>query len=163
MKIELAKISELEKIEKIYADARAFMRRSGNLKQWANGEPKHETIVEDIKNEQLYTVCDGDEILAVFAYIEGVDETYLEIYDGAWKNNLPYGVIHRIAVAKNAHGKGVARFCFEFAFAKCKNLKIDTHRDNLPMQRALSKYGFEYCGIIYLKNGDERLAYQKSH
>ena len=162
MKIKLAKFSELENVEKIYADARAFMRRSGNLNQWANGEPKHETLVEDIEKGQLYTVCDGDEILAAFAYIEGIDKTYINIYDGAWKNDLPYGVIHRIAVAENAHGKGVARLCFDFAFEKCKNLKIDTHRDNTPMQKALAKSGFEYCGIIYLENGDERLAYQKS-
>ena len=29
------------------------------------------------------------------------------------------------------------------------------------MQHILQKHGFRYCGIIYLLNGDERLAYQK--
>ena len=42
------------------------------------------------------------------------------------------------------------------------NLKIDTHRDNYPMQKSLKKNGFEYCGIIYLADGNERLAFQKS-
>ena len=40
-------------------------------------------------------------------------------------------------------------------------IRIDTHRDNKIMQHNLLKYGFTYCGIIYLANGDERLAYQK--
>ena len=29
------------------------------------------------------------------------------------------------------------------------------------MQHNMKKHGFSYCGIIYLANGDERLAYQK--
>ena len=29
------------------------------------------------------------------------------------------------------------------------------------MQHNLLKHGFTYCGIIYLLNGDERLAYQR--
>ena len=29
------------------------------------------------------------------------------------------------------------------------------------MQHNIAKHGFTYCGIIYLANGDERLAYQK--
>jgi hypothetical protein len=53
-------------------------------------------------------------------------------------------------------------FCFDFALSQCKNVKIDTHRDNIPMQRALEKKGFSYCGIIHIANGDERIAYQKS-
>lgn len=29
------------------------------------------------------------------------------------------------------------------------------------MQRCILSYGFRYCGIICLLNGEERLAYQK--
>ncbi len=28
------------------------------------------------------------------------------------------------------------------------------------MQHILTKYGFQRCGIIYVKNGTERIAYQ---
>ena len=118
MVISPARLDELDVIEKIYADARAFMRENGNLHQWKGGHPTEEQIVTDIEACQLFAVREGDDVLAVFAYIEGVDETYVKIYNGSWKNDLPYSVIHRIAVAKNAHGKGVARFCFDFAFQK---------------------------------------------
>ena len=29
------------------------------------------------------------------------------------------------------------------------------------MQHNILKAGFDYCGIIYLESGDERLAYQR--
>ena len=41
-------------------------------------------------------------------------------------------------------------------------LRIDTHKDNIVMQRAVLRGEFQYCGIIHLANGDPRLAYQWS-
>ena len=162
MEIRLAEISDIEAVENIYAYARAFMRECGNAHQWGTAYPPRETIADDIKRGNLYVACDNDEISAVFFFKIGEDKTYLKIKDGEWKNDLPYGVIHRIAVSENVKGKGVSRLCFDFAFERCKNLKIDTHRDNIPMQKALTKNGFEYCGIINLENGDERIAFQKT-
>lgn len=48
------------------------------------------------------------------------------------------------------------RWCIEQA----GHVRIDTHRDNKTMQHVILKNGFEYCGIIYLKNGEQRLAYE---
>ena len=162
MEIKRADMSNLSCIEEIYRNARSFMKINGNASQWGSVYPEKELIISDIKSGNLYTVSENEEILAVFYFKIGDDPTYAVIKDGEWKNSLPYGVIHRIAVAENAHGKGVSRFCFDFAFEQCGNLKIDTHVDNSPMRRALLKSGFEYCGIINLKNGDERIAFQKT-
>ncbi len=161
MNIRKAKYEDLETIEKIYADARDFMKASGNPEQWKNTYPCHDLLVKDIDDACLYICEENEEMLGAFFFKIGEDATYKKIYDGEWKNKLPYAVIHRIAVAKNAHGKGVARACFDYGFGISGNLKIDTHKDNLPMQKALFKYGFERCGIIYLENGEERIAFQK--
>ena len=40
-------------------------------------------------------------------------------------------------------------------------MKNDTHRDNQSMQRMQAKNGFEYCGVIYLEDGAERIAFEK--
>ena len=40
-------------------------------------------------------------------------------------------------------------------------LRIDTHRGNVVMRKMLEKNDFCYCGIIYLENGDERVAYER--
>ena len=151
---------ELDTVLKIYADARRFMREQGNPDQWGDDYPPVSLLREDIDAQRLYLCVEGEEILGVFFFAVGEDPTYRVIENGSWLNDLPYGVIHRIAVARQ--GRGVAAFCFDYAFTRCKNLKIDTHKDNHPMQRALEKRGFVRCGIIYLENGDERIAYQKS-
>ena len=41
------------------------------------------------------------------------------------------------------------------------SIKIDTHEDNEAMRRSLIKNGFDYCGIIYLTDGNPRVAYEK--
>lgn len=156
--IEQATLSQLPQIMEVYAKARAFMAQNGNPLQWGQNYPPEEMIRQDILDGKCYVNLKGEEIAAVFYFAVEEDPTY-RVIDGAWLNDEPYGVIHRIAVAQN--GKGVAGECFRFAMAQCKNLRIDTHEDNLPMQRCLAKHGFARCGIIYLEDGDPRIAYQK--
>lgn len=151
--------ADLIQIEEIYKNAKRFMKESGNPNQWNSDKPNSETAREDMNNGVGYVAEDNGKIVAVFMFSSKEDPTYLKIYQGNWLNNEPYGVIHRIAVLEQ--GKGIIDFCINHCFCKCQNLRIDTHRDNLPMQRALIKRGFKYCGIIYLQNGEERLAYQK--
>jgi len=151
--------SDLPAIADIYDNARRFMSESGNPNQWSSGKPNIDTAREDMENGVGYVAEENGEILAVFMFSVGEDPTYRKIYDGKWLNDAPYAVIHRIAVKEQ--GRGLIDYAINYCFSICPNLKIDTHRDNHPMQRALSKRGFKYCGIIYLENGDERLAFQK--
>ena len=158
MNIRKARMEELSSIDAIYENARAFMRKTGNMEQWAGGYPPIALIQKDIVSQRLYVCEEEGKLLGVFYFHQGEDPTYRRI-DGAWRNDSPYGVMHRVAVAEQ--GRGVASFCYAYCFAICGNLKIDTHRDNLPMQRSLEKNGFVRCGIIHLENGDPRIAFQK--
>ena len=160
MTIRKAEMRELDRIMRIYDGARAYMRENGNAEQWSGGYPSAELIASDIDNGFCHVCIENEEIVGVFCYFWGEDPTYHRIYEGAWINERPYGVLHRIAVDK--HCKGVASRCFDFCLSQCHNLKIDTHHDNIHMQRSLAKNGFTRCGIIYLENGDPRIAYQKS-
>ena len=77
-----------------------------------------------------------------------------------------YIAMHRVAVSVACRGKGVSTAIVEYAAGAARELgrnyvRIDTHRGNVVMRRMLEKHGFEYCGIIYLENGDERVAYEK--
>lgn len=159
-RIRKAVPDDLAAVMPVYDEARAYMRANGNMLQWTGGYPSENVIRKDIEAGHLYICLDGDQLAGVFVYFTDGEPTYRNIYDGAWLNDRPYGVIHRIGVT--SHRKGVASFCFDWCLKKCGNLKIDTHRDNIPMQRSLQKNGFSYCGIIYLESGDERLAFQKS-
>ncbi len=157
-----ATINDLDEIMTIYSDAREFMRNSGNKDQWTNGYPQRELTETSISDGDLYVCVDDEAILCVYYFKIHVDPTYVKIYNGNWLNDEPYGVIHRIAVAKSARGRKIASKVFEECLKHSKNLRIDTHRANTPMQRTLEKNGFKRCGIIHLENGDERLAFQKS-
>ena len=98
--------------------------------------------------------------MAVFVYSEGVDPDYREITHGQWPDDeTDYGVVHRLAVLKGTNGIGA--YCLDWAYNLSGNLRIDTHRDNVPMQNLLKKLGFTQCGIIHISDGSERLAYYK--
>lgn len=151
---------DLDTVLGIYEEGRKYMRSHGNTEQWKDGYPHRDTVLDDIENEVSFVVADENgEIIAVFAFIEGPDITYNKIYEGSWPDDKPYFVIHRIAVSR--HRKGVASFIYEECLKKHPVLRIDTHKDNIPMQNSLIKNGFGYCGIIHLLSGDERLAFQK--
>lgn len=151
--------TELDEVMEIYAQARAFMRATGNADQWGDNHPSRQLIESDIRCGKSYVVESDSEIIGVFFFDICDDPTYKQIYDGKWLNSNKYGVIHRIAV--KYHGRGIADFVYKHCFSVAKNLKIDTHADNIPMQNSLRKNGFVRCGIIYLASGDERIAYQK--
>ena len=156
--ITLTKKEDLDSIMAIYDRARLFVRQNGNLNQWINGYPCKEVILNDIANKQSYVIKKDNEILAVFAFINGHDETY-DYIEGKWLNDEKYGVIHRIA--SSGQIKGILHLAVSFAFNFVKNVRIDTHKDNFVMQNALDKEGFKECGVIYLKDGNPRIAYQK--
>lgn len=159
MIVELAELGQLPRIQEIYAVAREYMKESGNPKQWVNGYPTKEMLLDDIKNQQLYVIKDGTEIVGAFVFIIGEDATYARIEDGQWLNSNQYGTIHRIASDNKTHGIFTA--ALDFCFGKISNIRIDTHADNKKMQGAILKNGFKYCGIIYVDDGSPRFAYQK--
>ena len=152
-------MNEVPEIMRLIDEARAIMRSCGNMNQWIDGYPSRGTIVEDINNGHCH-VCEdkGGELVASFAFIPGPEPTYKEIYEGEWLDDEPYYVVHRLASTAGSHG--VFNEVMDYCMAVAGNLRIDTHRDNVIMRHVIERYGFTYCGIIYLLSGDERLAYQ---
>lgn len=158
MIIRQAKISDIDEILEVFEIAKQIMRANGNHSQWLGGYPSRELLSQDIKTDSLYIVED-EQIEAVFALIEGIDPTYIDI-EGSWLDDKPYATLHR--VASRGKKKGIFSKILEFSSTINSNLKIDTHKDNVIMQGAVEKAGFKYCGIIYVEDGTPRLAYQKN-
>ena len=156
--IRAAQTEDLPVIESVYAAARAFMRASGNMLQWVNGYPQRALLEEDIQKGQLFVIGENGAVHGVFAFILGDDPTYAYIEDGQWPNSKPYGTIHRIGTDGTIHS--ALKTALEYALQFTDEVRADTHADNRPMQHTLAKNGFKRCGIIYLENGDPRIAYQ---
>ena len=155
--IRLAENGDLPKIMLIFEKARQVMRKSGNLYQWVNGYPSEEIITDDIRQGCFYVEEFNGAITGCFAFIVGPEPTYRKI-NGKWLDDRPYGTIHRLASSGDIGG--VADRCFRFCQTIIPNLRADTHEKNVLMQHLLLRFGFRYCGIIWVADGSERLAYQ---
>ena len=142
----------------VFEAAKAIMRADGNFEQWsAPGFPGEDLLLQDIARGGGYVIEKAD-IVAYFALFPSPEPTYNHI-EGAWLTDEPYGVIHRIASYPDVHG--VFSAIIEFAAARFPRLRIDTHRDNRIMQHVIGAAGFTYCGVIWLTDGTERLAYER--
>ena len=161
--IRAAQPADLPAIMEIYSYAREFMAAHGNPNQWGpTNWPPEALIREDIAAGKSFVCENGGEITGVFYFDCGpdIEPSYRVIENGAWRKDAPYGVIHRIASAKNARGVGHAAVAW--ALERCGYLRIDTHPDNVVMQRFLEKEGFVRCGIIHVPQDEyPRFAYEK--
>lgn len=157
--VRQARKAELPEIMAVLEAAKGIMRASGNTGQWVNGYPSEEVVLEDIAGGCGYVVLADGRLSGYFAFIPSPEPTYAEIFDGAWLDDtLPYHVVHRIGSYPEVHG--VFRAVLDWCFGRDPNIRIDTHEDNRIMQHCILRYGFRYCGIIYIESGDPRLAYQ---
>lgn len=160
MEIRHTRTDDLPVLRTIFDNARRFMVRTGNPNQWEEGFPPQAVLEADIQAGCSYVCVEDGRILATFFFSTAGEPTYRVIREGAWLDAAPYGVVHRIAAAEQGHG--AAAYCLDWCLAQCGNIRIDTHRDNKPMQRLLARLGYAYCGLIDLEEGrGERLAFQK--
>ena len=160
MDIRLAQKEDIPKMREIFDYGRQVQQESGNLNQWEAGYPSEELILADISKKAAH-ICEDDEgcMMGVLSVFTTPDPTYQEI-EGAWLNEEPYATIHRIAT--NGKRKGTGQQMIKWVQNQYENVRIDTHEKNEQMKHVVKKLGFEYCGIIYLENGDPRNAYQYS-
>ena len=165
MYIRHATQQDIERIMEIYSFARKFMAEHGNPNQWGTTNwPPEALIRRDISNGNSRVCVNGDgKIIGTFFFNQGkdIEPTYREITDGAWLDDSPYGVVHRIA--GDGSERGIGAFCINWAYEQCGHLRIDTHGDNIIMQNLLRKLGFIHCGTIHVEEDkDPRLAFEKA-
>lgn len=156
--IEQARAEDLDRLLELYAGARDYMRRSGNPNQWEENYPSREILEEDLDRHRLYAIWRRGRRCGAFVLALGEDPTYGRIDHGAWLREGPYGTIHRLTGVKGE--RGIFQECLEFCRRQCPDLRADTHRDNHKMQQLLEQNGFRRCGIIYVRDGSPRIAYQ---
>ena len=159
MYIKKAELNDLDSIMDIYHVAQNHMIENGNPTQWGHSYPGRELIESDILNGNCHVISD-ESIHGVFALFKTPEPTYEYIENGNWLNDEEYVTIHRIASDGTKHN------VFKCAVDYCKgisdNIRIDTHKDNLIMQKVIERNQFIRCGTIYVRNGSPRMAYQWS-
>ena len=165
MVIRPATPADIPALRPVFEAAKGIMRADGNHDQWsAPGFPDDSLLLRDIAREGGFVIESvipseaKESIVAYFALLPSPEPTY-DVIDGAWLTDEPYGVIHRMASYPEVHG--IFSTVINYAASRYAHLRIDTHRDNRIMQHLIEKHGFTYCGIIWLEDGTERLAYER--
>lgn len=160
MYIRKAKNDDLPEIMDIYRAAQDFMIESGNPNQWGRTYPNRNLIEEDIAGGICLLVCDEGIAHGVFALSRGEEPTYQHIENGKWLNDDEYVTVHRIA--SDGKAKGIFDCAIEYCKGITDNIRIDTHKSNIIMQKLIERNGFQKCGTVYVRDGSPRLAYQWS-
>lgn len=158
--------ADIPAVLSIIQEAQQYLKLQ-HINQWQNGYPNEDSFASDIQREYSYVMEDNGMILGTLALIFDKEPTYTHIYEGNWKTtDTCYATLHRVAVADQWKGSGIAGKMLAKVEQICQlhsisSIRMDTHRENLSMQRMMQKNGFAYCGVIYLEDGAERLAFEK--
>lgn len=168
MNFQLATLDDLAQLSVIMADAIAFLKEQGSPQWQAGYGPTADKLAVDIQNKRTYVLkMNNDEIAGTIALISGIDPVYTKISQGVWEGQDDYLAFHRVAINKNFRGQKITARLLEEAMNQAyklgfKDLRIDTHEQNVLMQKAIKSAGFTYRGRVQfpIPNGD-RLAYQK--
>lgn len=164
MEIRKSCLDDVEDIMHLIHQAQNYFKKAG-IDQWQDGYPQDTNIIQDIHQGKSYVIQNG-KILGTMYFAIEEDPTY-RVIEGQWKTkHQPYAVIHRIVVDENHKGQNIAHQLLMYACQICqekqiKSIRIDTHNDNLSMQRFLLKHGFEACGQITLSSGALRIGFEK--
>lgn len=144
---------------------KAIIRRKlDGSDQWQDGYPNPEVIKDDIEKGVGFVLTEEDVIIGYSAVLINDEPAYAKI-EGKWLSNEDFVVLHRVAIADQHLGKGLAKrilaFIEEFALGHdIYSVKADTNYDNLAMMKTFENSGYTYCGEVYFR-GSPRKAYEK--
>lgn len=144
---------------------RAIRRiKAAGSDQWQDGYPNPGIVQNDIERGAGY-VLTGDDIILAYCAVLVNDEPAYEKIEGKWLTEGDFVVVHRLVVAEDQLGKGLAKKLLGFVedYARGRriySIKIDTNFDNRAMLNIFEKSGYVYCGEVLLR-GRPRKAYEK--
>ena len=154
-KTEKANLNDVDTIVSLIEEGRKHIQEY-HIDQWGNGYPNIDTIKEDVDNKRGYVLLDEDDIVGYYVVLEH-DPCY-DYIEGKWIDNSKYVAIHRVVT--KGFNKGLGSILFSELKKKYKHIRVDTHEGNISMNKCLLKNDFNYCGVIYLKDGAKRNAYE---
>lgn len=156
-----ARPEELDICIQILREGRAFQQEQG-FTQWTEEYPSPALIKDDIQEGGGWLFfLDGEPAGYMYLAFDG-DPAYADPMC-AFRADVPYVVVHRIALSRRFVGRGLSTQVFEAIRELCRErgiscIRIDTDSRNKRMQHVLEKNGFVRCGYV-LFEGDPKLTY----
>ncbi|MDP4088644.1 MAG: GNAT family N-acetyltransferase [Bacillota bacterium] len=162
MDIRKASQQEVSMIMELVKKAVADMISKG-IEQWDDIYPNIEVISRDIAEGNLYVYHDGV-IKGIVVLNEYQDKEYEEVQ---WEKQCGKPmVIHRLCIAPQSQGSGIARAFIDFAEEYAKrneydSIRLDTFIHNLRACRLYEGKGYKKVGIVTFRKG-EFYCYEKN-
>ena len=158
-----ATTADADRIWKILQGAIQRRKEDGS-QQWQDGYPNPEAIATDIAKGNGYVLTEGDAIAGYCAVLINDEPAYAEL-QGTWLTDGDFVGYHRVAIAEEYLGKGLAKkmllYLEDFARQQgIHSLKADTNFDNHGMLHIFDKLGYSYCGEVVFR-GSPRKAFEK--
>lgn len=144
---------------------KAILRRKAEgSNQWQDGYPNETIVIQDIKKGVGNVLIMDGNIVGYCAVLINDEPQYDKIV-GQWITNCDFMVFHRVAIAEDYLGKGLAKKLLDYIEElarkqKIPSLKADTNFDNAAMLAIFAKLGYTYCGEVYFR-GSPRKAFEK--
>lgn len=142
----------LSRIEKVLPAIVKTMQAMDNP-QWSELYPTTSDFKDDIDKEYLYYFVEDDNIIGVAALVCEYDAWF---YEGIHQNQIvPKNdevlYVHRIFIFPEFTGKRFGEKIYQciinYAKAVEKSaVQVDTHENNIPMNKTLRNSGFAYTG-----------------
>lgn len=157
---------DMAQLTEMLEDAIALLAMN-NIDQWQKGSISSEILLDAIRHDQGFVWEQRDTTgIAGFCVLDTYDELYEEnLAKGEWTIEGPYLAIHRVMVSQHLRGRKVTTQMFldikkMGIVNNIASLRIDTHPDNVMMQKTLKRNGFVRTGLLYMPSGSPRYAYE---
>ncbi len=147
-----ATAADLPAILQLVRQVVPLMQAAGN-QQWNRDYPNATVFEQDLAAGHLWVAELASELAGVAALTRNAQDP--EYAQADWDPAAPAVVVHRLAVAPTAQGRGVAQALLtqaeQLAVAYGFNLvRVDTNSENAATQRLFPKLGYRFAGEISL-------------
>ena len=144
-----AKLDDLPRIIDIIDSAKKTLKDRG-VDQWQQGYPNKEILEQDIQEGISFVLMLNGRVVGSAALQQGYDKNYQDMNSGAWDDDsdVTYSIIHRIAIEADHQGEHLSAALIQQLMTMSyylgyRDVRIDTHPDNLVMQHIITSNGFE--------------------
>nr|WP_279099813.1 GNAT family N-acetyltransferase [Aerococcus urinaeequi] len=157
--------SDMAQLTGMLEDAIALLAMN-NIDQWQKGSISSEILLDAIMHDQAFVWEQRDSTgIAGFCVLDTYDELYENLAEGEWTVPGSYLAIHRVMVSQHLRGRKVTTQMFldikkMGIVNNVDSLRIDTHPDNIMMQKTLKRNGFVRTGLLYMPSGSSRYTYE---
>ncbi len=164
MELKRGCLQQADVVMEIIDGAKRHLHEQG-IDQWQTGYPDRGSIEADLAAGRGYLLAEGEQVLGYLCADFDGEPAYSELR-GSWGSSGEYVVVHRMAFADAARGRGLSgevfRLVQQLALERgVHSMRIDTDPANLKMRHILQKNGFELRGSITF-DGSEKLAFDRS-